>query len=88
MVSKVSKEYITRRVRKGPQPKETVPARKEELCDDEEDKEPMIPTIVLKASPEALGVWKKAQKMLAKACKEMNRYQQMIDQPKIHEKSP
>ena len=43
-------------------------SKKEELCDDEEDKEPMIPTTPLKASPEALGVGKKAQKLASKWC--------------------
>ena len=50
---------------------------KEELWDYEEDEEPVIPTPALKASPEALGVWKRAQKMLAEACEEMARHRQM-----------
>ena len=46
----------------------------------------MNSTNALKTSPEALGVWKKTQKMLAEACKELNRYQQMIERPGIPEK--
>ena len=61
-------------------------SKKEELCDYEEDKEPVIPTPALKASPEALGVWKRAQKMLAEACREMKRYQQMTERPRAHDK--
>ena len=61
-------------------------SEKEELWDYEEDEKPVIPTPSLKASPEALGVWKRAQKMLAEACEEMARYQQMAERPRAHGK--
>ena len=59
----------------------------EELWDYEEDEKPVIPTPSLKASPEALGVWKRAQKMLAEACKEMAIYQQMTERPRAQSKA-
>ena len=52
---------------------------KEELWDYQEDEEPVVRTPALKASPEALGVWKRAQKMLAEACEEMARHRQKTE---------
>ena len=58
-----------KKVDEGSSAKRNDANEEEELWDYEEDKEPVIPTPALKASPEALGVWKRAQKMLAEACK-------------------
>ena len=52
-------------------------SEEEELCDYEEDAEFMKWTPVQRPNTETLGVWKRAQKMLAEACEEMARHRQM-----------
>ena len=69
-----------------PSHKRSEASGKDELWDKEEDEEPVAWTPALKANPEALGVWKRAQKMLAEACKEMDWYQQLAERPRAHSK--